>query len=448
MWAAENYAPGLIAISESAGENPLQSQRPKWRRLCRYLGVLAFLSVLGIGLCFAIALTVAQPPGHASWEYLLISSPIVIPGLLALYLCTRRCCGLILNLVFAFLALLCGAVLVATETLASIGIMLTIVGGAAGGKRARHVTMWAAENYAPGLIAISESAGENPLQSQRPKWRRLCRYLGVLAFLSVLGIGLCFAIALTVAQPPGHASWEYLLISSPIVIPGLLALYLCTRRCCGLILNLVFAFLALLCGAVLVATETLASIGIMLTIVGGLILVVILVTLVYDRVTGRSYDDDDDYEDGELGVGVASRAAYATAAFGAAQVTCSSGTTSPRGRTPTAHRCGVASGSPRKRRSSHPPTQVQFIVPELPPPSSGLHSRNSPEHGVHTHGSSTAAAGGECPATPDGMPRGHHEASVASTSGRPGGACETAHVCPHAPSPQPQLAANGEQHSS
>lgn len=175
---------------------------------------------------------------------------------------------------------------------------------AAGGKRARHVTMWAAENYAPGLIAISESAGENPLQSQRPKWRRLCRYLGVLAFLSVLGIGLCFAIALTVAQPPGHASWEYLLISSPIVIPGLLALYLCTRRCCGLILNLVFAFLALLCGAVLVATETLASIGIMLTIVGGLILVVILVTLVYDRVTGRSYDDDDDYEDGELGVGV------------------------------------------------------------------------------------------------------------------------------------------------
>ncbi|KAK8787707.1 hypothetical protein V5799_022517 [Amblyomma americanum] len=156
--------------------------------------------------------------------------------------------------------------------------------------------MWAAENYAPGLIAISESAGENPLQSQRPKWRRLCRYLGVLGFLSLLGVGLCFAIALAVAEPPGHASWEYLLISSPVVIPGLLALYLCTRRCCGLILNLVFAFLALLSGAVLVATETLSSIGIMLTIVGALILAVILVTLVHDRVTGRTYD-----EDGELG---------------------------------------------------------------------------------------------------------------------------------------------------
>ncbi|KAH7954325.1 hypothetical protein HPB49_017628 [Dermacentor silvarum] len=278
--------------------------------------------------------------------------------------------------------------------------------------------MWAAENYAPGLIAISESAGENPLQSQRPKWRRLCRYLGVLAFLSVLGIGLCFAIALTVAQPPGRASWEYLLISSPIVIPGLLALYLCTRRCCGLILNLVFAFLALLCGAVLVATETLASIGIMLTIVGGLILVVILVTLVYDRVTGRSYDDDD--EDAELGSGIG---------IGA--------TGSIRNRSLRRRAGDLLFGD-----------DVQFIVPELPPPSSGLHSRNSPEHGVHTQGSSTAA-GVERPATPDGMPRGHHEASVASTSGRPGGACEATHVCTHAPSPQPQLvaAASNEQTS-
>lgn len=309
------------------------------------------------------------------------------------------------------------------------------------------MTMWAAENYAPGLIAISESAGENPLQSQRPKWRRLCRYLGVLAFLSVLGIGLCFAIALTFAQPPGHASWEYLLISSPIVIPGLLALYLCTRRCCGLILNLVFAFLALLCGAVLVATETLASIGIMLTIVGGLILAVILVTLVYDRVTGRSYDDDDDYEDGELGSGVVGvtgsvrnrslRRRAGDLLFGddisqRAYPNCA----------PLRRSFRLAS----QKKKHHPPTQVQFIVPELPPPSSGLHSRNSPEHGVHTQGSSTAAAGGECPATPDGMPRGHHEASVASTSGRPGGACETAHVCPHAPSPQPQLVAN--EHTS
>ncbi|KAH6934926.1 hypothetical protein HPB50_002213 [Hyalomma asiaticum] len=295
---------------------------------------------------------------------------------------------------------------------------------AAGGKRAaaRHVTMWAAENYAPGLIAISESAGENPLQSQRPKWRRLCRYLGVLAFLSVLGIGLCFAIALTFAQPPGHASWEYLLISSPIVIPGLLALYLCTRRCCGLILNLVFAFLALLCGAVLVATETLASIGIMLTIVGGLILAVILVTLVYDRITGRSLRR----RAGDLLFGDdVSQRAYPNCA-------------------PLRRSFRLAS----QKKKHHPPTQVQFIVPELPPPSSGLHSRNSPEHGVHTQGSSTAAAGGESPATPDGMPRGHHEASVASTSGRPGGACETTHVCPHAPSPQPQLVHNASEHNS
>ncbi|XP_065288597.2 uncharacterized protein [Dermacentor albipictus] len=309
--------------------------------------------------------------------------------------------------------------------------------------------MWAAENYAPGLIAISESAGENPLQSQRPKWRRLCRYLGVLAFLSVLGIGLCFAIALTVSQPPGRASWEYLLISSPIVIPGLLALYLCTRRCCGLILNLVFAFLALLCGAVLVATETLASIGIMLTIVGGLILVVILVTLVYDRVTGRSYDDDD--EEGELGSGIGVGGAAGSVRnrslrrragdllFGddvsqRAYPNCA----------PLRRSFRLAS----QKKKPHPHTQVQFIVPELPPPSSGLHSRNSPEHGVHTQGSSTAA-GVERPATPDGMPRGHHEASVASTSGRPGGACEAAHVCTHAPSPQPQLvaAASNEQTS-
>lgn len=316
--------------------------------------------------------------------------------------------------------------------------------------------MWAAENYAPGLIAISESAGENPLQSRRPKCRRLCRYLGVLAFLSVLGIGLCFAIVLTVAQPPGHASWEYLLIASPIVIPGLLALYLCTRRCCGLILNLVFAFLALLCGAVLVATETLASMGIMLTIVGGLILAVILVTLIYDRVTGRSYDDDDDYEDGELG------AATGLAGGGGGSMRNRSlrrragdllfGDDVSQRAYPNCAPLRRSFRLASQKKKHHPPTQVQFIVPELPPPSSGLHSRNSPEHGVIP-----PASGGEAPTTLDGIPRGHHDACVASTSGRCS-QCET-HACPHArppppphacppsPRPQPAMVAANEQAS-
>lgn len=283
--------------------------------------------------------------------------------------------------------------------------------------------MWAAENYAPGLIAISESAGVDPLQNRPPKCRRLCRYLGVLAFLSILGIGLCFAIALTVAQPPGHASWEYLLIASPIVIPGLLSLYLCTRRCCGLILNLVFAFLALLCGAVLVATETLAAIGIMLTIVGGLILSVILVTLVYDKITGRSYNDDED--DGELGSRNRSlRRRAGDLLFGddvsqRAYPNCA----------PLRRSFRLAS----QKKKSHPPlgTEVQFIVPELPPPSSGLHSRNSPER--------LSTAGGDHYATLDGIPRGHHGASVASTSG-PVRCSHEGGSCRHSPSKESFMA--------
>ncbi|CAN8006696.1 unnamed protein product [Ixodes hexagonus] len=289
--------------------------------------------------------------------------------------------------------------------------------------------MWAAENYAPGLIAISESAGEDPSQNQPPKCRRLCRYLGVLAFLSILGIGLCFAIALTVAQPPGYASWEYLLISSPIVIPGLLALYLCTRRCCGLILNLVFAFLALLCGAVLVATETLAAIGIMLTIVGGLILSVILVTLVYDRITGRSYYDDED--DGELGSSRnrSLRRRAGDLLFGDDVSQRAYPNCAPLRRS-------FRLASQKKKNPPASVTEVQFIVPELPPPSSELHSRRtSPERLVPLQSGDLHVA------MLDGIPRDHHGASVASTSG-PVRCSHEGASCRHSPSRESQLTAD------
>lgn len=262
--------------------------------------------------------------------------------------------------------------------------------------------MWAAENYAPGLIAVSESAGDDPLQSRRPKWRRLCRYLGVLAVLSVVGVGLCFVVALTVAQPVGYASWEYLLISSPIVIPGLLSLYLCTRHCCGLILNLVFAFLALLIGGVLIATGTVIAIGIMLTIVGGLILTVILASLIYKPVT-----EGDDLEDGELGPRERSFRRRAGDLFFGDDV---SQRTYPNC---APLRRSFRLGSQKKKA---PQPEVQFIVPELPPPSSGLHSRrDTPELNRGTLDLQEFA-------TLDGHPRGHQGMSVASTTSSPSGA--------------------------
>ncbi|XP_064481527.1 uncharacterized protein LOC135394625 [Ornithodoros turicata] len=256
--------------------------------------------------------------------------------------------------------------------------------------------MWAAENYAPGLIAISESAGDDPLQSRRPKWRRLCRYLGALAILSIIGVGLCVVIALTVAQPVGYASWEYLLISSPIVIPGLLSLYLCTRHCCGLILNFVFAFLALLVGGVLIATGTLNAIGIMLMIVGGLILTVILSSLVYNRCTGGEED-----EEGELGSRQRSfRRRAGDLLFGDDVSQRAYPNCAPLRRS-------FRLGSQKKKL---PEPEVQFIVPELPPPSSGLHSRrDSPELNRGTLGLQEFA-------TLDGHPRSHQGMSVASTT--------------------------------
>lgn len=68
---------------------------------------------------------------------------------------------------------------------------------------------------------------------------------------------------------------------------GLLALYLCTRNCCGLILNLFFAALSTACGIALFYSGFSRPLGIMLITVGILMTIGIIVAYVYHKVTGN-----------------------------------------------------------------------------------------------------------------------------------------------------------------
>lgn len=69
---------------------------------------------------------------------------------------------------------------------------------------------------------------------------------------------------------------------------GLLALYLCTRNCCGVILNLFFSSAAVGCGVGLYLSGFSRSLGIMFIIVGLLMMVVIVLALIYHKLTGES----------------------------------------------------------------------------------------------------------------------------------------------------------------
>lgn len=70
-------------------------------------------------------------------------------------------------------------------------------------------------------------------------------------------------------------------------VPGLLALYLCTRNCCGVILNLFFSSAAVGCGVGLYLSGFSRSLGIMFIIVGLLMMVVIILALIYHKFTGE-----------------------------------------------------------------------------------------------------------------------------------------------------------------
>lgn len=72
------------------------------------------------------------------------------------------------------------------------------------------------------------------------------------------------------------------------MIAGLLALYLCTRNCCGVILNLFFSSAAVGCGVGLYLSGFSRSLGIMFIIVGLLMMVVIVLALIYHKLTGES----------------------------------------------------------------------------------------------------------------------------------------------------------------
>lgn len=77
-------------------------------------------------------------------------------------------------------------------------------------------------------------------------------------------------------------------IPTPVwLIAGLLALYLCTRNCCGVILNLFFSSAAVGCGVGLYLSGFSRSLGIMFIIVGLLMMVVIVLALIYHKLTGK-----------------------------------------------------------------------------------------------------------------------------------------------------------------
>ena len=67
---------------------------------------------------------------------------------------------------------------------------------------------------------------------------------------------------------------------------GLLALYLCTRNCCGLILNLFFAAISTACGIALFYTGFSRPLGITLMTIGVVMTVGIIIAYVYHKITG------------------------------------------------------------------------------------------------------------------------------------------------------------------
>ncbi|XP_022688815.1 putative DNA helicase INO80 [Varroa jacobsoni] len=154
------------------------------------------------------------------------------------------------------------------------------------------------DSFSPGLIE-----DDTPTLPGDKKWRRLCAYLSVLLALSIAGVGSCFAVAVYLGQGAGltyRTDMEVLLIGSPIIIPGLLALYLCTRNCCGVILNLFFSSAAVGCGVGLYLSGFSRSLGIMFIIVGLLMMVVIILALIYHKFTGKTLCYYEDYDDDSI----------------------------------------------------------------------------------------------------------------------------------------------------